>query len=94
MVGGIGATAQQALLDGAIYQLYRAIVLQQHARSNIGYRGVQFARHAVDALQQLVLLWAQPRIFCGNVAEMKKPPKLKTEFSEPLKLFDTQIRGL
>jgi hypothetical protein len=82
MVSGIGTAAQKALLDGAIDQFDSAVVLEQHARGNVGNGGVELFRHAPDALQQLILLGAQSGARGGQGGEVEEFAELETKLRE------------
>jgi hypothetical protein len=82
MVSRVGAAADEALVDGAIDQFDRAVVLEQHARGDVGDGGIEFLGHAPHALQQLILLRAQAGGLSGDRGEMKKFSELEAELRE------------
>lgn len=92
MIRWVGAATQQSLLDGAVYKFYRAVVLQQHARSHISDGRIKLARHSIDTLQQLVLLMTEPAVFSNSMAELKKLAKLETKFGQLAELLNTDRR--
>ena len=91
MIDGIWNPLEQSLVDGAVNQLDRAVVLEHHARRDIRNRGLQLIRHAAYAQQELVLLRACSGLLSGSIAEIKKAPELKAEFSEALEVLPVQV---
>jgi len=83
VVGGVGAASQQTLLDGAVDELDSTVVLEQHARGDVGNGGVELFGHAPYTLQELVLLGADSRRIRGEAGEVQEFSQLKTEFRQP-----------
>jgi hypothetical protein len=92
MVSWIAASPQKTLFDGAIHQLNSAVVLEQHAGGYIGDCWLYPVRHATDALQHLILLIAQARLFCSTLADVQKTAKLKAKLCESLHLCHVEFR--
>lgn len=91
MIGRVRAPTQQSLLNRAVYQFHRAVVLEQHTGGDIGDGRIELGRYALNALQELILLVTKTAMFRYRVAELKKLAQLKAKFGQLPELLNTDV---
>ena len=91
VVDWVGKPAQQSLLDCAVHQLNRAVVLEEHAGRHVGDRRRDAVRHAADTLQHLILLASQACLFDHGATEVEKAAQLKAKLGQALQLGKVKL---
>ena len=91
VVDWVGKPAQQSLLDCAIDELNRAVVLEEHAGSYVGDRRRDSVWHAADTLQHLILLASQACLFDHGATEVEKAAQLKAKLGQALQLGKVKL---